>query len=67
MFKVKYVDSIMMLVSIIQKDHSYYTSDSPRSMKHKQTNACDKLHSMKKRLKYTPQKSRRLKKRVDSL
>ena len=52
-------------VSIIQKDHSYiyYTSDSPRSIKRKLTNACDKLRSMK----YTQQKSRRLQKRVDSL
>ena len=48
---------------IIQKDHSYDTSDSPRSVKRKLTNACDKLCSMKKQLKYTQQKSRRLHKR----
>ena len=54
-------------VYIIQNDHSYYTSDSPRSIKRKLTNACDKLCSMKKRLKYTQQKSRRLLNWVDSL
>ncbi len=59
------VDSSNM--SIIQREHSYFTSESPRRIKRKLDQACDKISNMKKQFKFTQQKSRRLRKQVDSL
>ena len=54
-------------LSVIQADHTYWTSESPRSLKRKLNLACDNLTTMKKRLRCTQQKTRRLRTRVDSL
>ena len=52
-------------ISIIQTDHTYFTKESPRAMKHKLDVTSDKLCKMKKRLKVSQQKTRRLHKNVD--
>ena len=54
-------------ISIIQTDHTYFTKESPRAMKHKLDVTSAKLCEMKKRLKVSQQKTRRLHKKVDSL
>ncbi|XP_033639035.1 THAP domain-containing protein 1-like [Asterias rubens] len=50
-------------ISIIQTDHTYFTKESPRAMKHKLDVTSAKLCEMKKRLKVSQQKTRRLHKR----
>lgn len=48
-------------------DHSYCTSESPKSLKRKLVEAHDHIDALRKKLKNTQQKTRRLRKKVTSL